>query len=107
MSGCVNCVWDQYRDDLEEWAEKRGEADRRLAMQGGVGLGEGSRRDAGDVPAHVASSMDDDGGGSETNWSVPTGDLFADIPVGIKEFMRTEKRLKERKKKKKRATGVA
>ena len=22
MSGCVNCVWDQYRDEMEEWALK-------------------------------------------------------------------------------------
>jgi hypothetical protein len=50
--------------------------------------------------------MDDDGGGSETNWDGGTGvdlgtgkqgaELFADIPVGIREFMRTEKMLKER-----------
>ena len=43
------------------------------------------------------ASMDDDGGGSETNWGTGLGggDLFGDIPVGIREFMRTEKRLKQ------------
>ena len=45
---------------------------------------------------------DDDGGGSEANWdsgmamSGKEGDLFGDIPVGIREFMRTEKMLKTR-----------
>jgi hypothetical protein len=49
------------------------------------------------VPSHVAVSMDDDGGGSEGNWSMEGGgdeDLFEDIPVGIREFMKTEKKLK-------------
>jgi hypothetical protein len=46
-------------------------------------------------------SLDDDGGGSEALWSTPTdgmntADLFKDIPVGIREFMRTEKLLKQR-----------
>ncbi|KAI9881303.1 MAG: hypothetical protein M1830_005590 [Pleopsidium flavum] len=83
MSGCVNCVWDQYRDELEEWAAKSSEARMASARQKGLESG---------------VSMDDDGGGSETNWGTGLGggDLFADIPVGIREFMRTEKKLKQR-----------
>lgn len=53
----------------------------------------------------ASTSMDDDGGGSETNWELPavpeTGigedDLFKGIPVGIREFMKTEKKLREKK----------
>ena len=82
MSGCVNCVWDNYRDELEEWAAKSSEARMASAQQKG---------------AETGASMDDDGGGSETNWGTGLGgDLFRDIPVGIREFMRTEKRLKQR-----------
>jgi len=83
MSGCVNCVWDQYRDELEEWAAKSSEA--RMASVQHQG-------------AESGVSMDDDGGGSETTWGTGLGggDLFRDIPVGIREFMRTEKRLKQR-----------
>ncbi|KAI7242594.1 hypothetical protein KC352_g14686 [Hortaea werneckii] len=66
------------------------------------------------MPNHVSTSMDDDGGGSETNWEAmggmesfgdgqgdlaPVKDLFAGVPVGIREFMKTEKKLKEKKKK--------
>jgi hypothetical protein len=82
MSGCVNCVWDIYRDDLEDWAAKSRLA-RMKEMQA-----RGSE---------ASTSMDDDGGGSETNWAVGGAgdDLFGNIPVGIREFMRTEKRLKE------------
>ncbi|KAI9700815.1 MAG: hypothetical protein M1836_002184 [Candelina mexicana] len=103
MSGCVNCVWDLYRDELEEWAAKSAEA--RIAMQKQTGsIFEGA------TPSHVARSIDDDGGGSETNWSTGLadgegGDLFANIPVGIKEFMRTEKKLKEKHQEEGRAVG--
>ena len=94
----MNCVWDRYRDELEEWAAKRGEAERKMWETKG-----------GEAPGHVVSSMDDDGGGSETNWTMPPpgggADLFSDIPVGIREFMRTEKKLKERKRRKR--EGVA
>ncbi|KAL5117520.1 hypothetical protein ACEQ8H_004550 [Pleosporales sp. CAS-2024a] len=73
MSGCVNCVWDLYRDDMEEWAEKSAQA--RAAMQ-----------------------ANDDGGGSESNRHVDSASdassLFDEIPVGIREFMKTEKKLK-------------
>ncbi|KAJ6439814.1 Oxidoreductase-like protein [Purpureocillium lavendulum] len=87
MSGCVNCVWDRYRDDMEEWSAQKNEAQRRLKQGSGT--------------------MDSDGGGSETNWGVKLGDakitkdmweedVFKSVPVGIREFMKQEKRLKEK-----------
>lgn len=90
MSGCVNCVWDVYRDELEEWAAKSVEAKAKLASQRREGTEGGSMG--------TASSVDEDGGGSEGNWSagVEGEDLFEGIPVGIREFMRTEKKLKDR-----------
>jgi hypothetical protein len=98
MSGCVNCVWDMYRDEMEEWAAKSAEARDKMQAQREEGLGTGSMLAGKGTPSHTVTSMDDDGGGSETNWG-PTGtegDLFDDIPVGIREFMKTEKRLKQR-----------
>lgn len=108
MSGCVNCVWDQYRDELEEWAAARKEADANLRKEkafekrkkrGGTGLmvGEGVKG-----ATHTMTSMDDDGGGSETNWGtgldtdMTSEDLFQGVPVGIREFMKQEKKLKEK-----------
>lgn len=135
MSGCVNCVWDLYREDMEEWTLKANEAKRRLAAEsaaagvagvagagqqrppppppppgaGGGGVGGGVGRGGDPLSPAEVSSMDADGGGSETNWSPAavggdakiakdmwTDDLFQNVPVGIREFMKQEKRLKEK-----------
>ncbi|CEJ55274.1 hypothetical protein PMG11_01540 [Penicillium brasilianum] len=93
MSGCVHCVWDDFRDEMEEWAG-------RIAKARAKGRPERGTADMRTEPrAEVNSasqSMDDDGGGSETNWAIPNqeDDLFASIPVGIREFMKTEKKLR-------------
>ncbi|KAI1134585.1 oxidoreductase-like protein [Hypoxylon sp. FL0543] len=117
MSGCVNCVWDRYRDEMEEWVAACTKAQQALEAQrahkgpppekfpGAVkGTEEGAPGPAG------AISMDDDGGGSETNWQTDfkiadhpkiakdfwDDDLYKNVPVGIREFMKQEKRLKEK-----------
>ncbi|KAF1842093.1 uncharacterized protein K460DRAFT_409520 [Cucurbitaria berberidis CBS 394.84] len=107
MSGCVNCVWDFYRDDMEEWAEKSAQARAAMQAQRQKGEGTGSMVAGSGQPSHVAVSMDDDGGGSETNWiaGAEQAHLFDDIPVGIREFMRTEKKLKQMHKKEEAATA--
>lgn len=108
MSGCVNCVWDRYGEEVEEWAAAKKEAAAALAKEKNEERGDKERRGvtldkAREVLGGVqlggeARSMDDDGGGSETNWVAPEEDLFKDVPVAILEFMKTEKKLKERQK---------
>lgn len=102
MSGCVHCVWDDYRDEVEEWAMrlKTAQAKANAAGKGSLDL-----RKSGKIPQggrreveRASTSMDDDGGGRESNWdfgSSEAGDLFGSIPVGIREFMKTEKRLRD------------
>jgi hypothetical protein len=87
-----------YRDEMEEWAQKSAEARAALQAQREKGQGTGTMVAEPGTPSHVATSMDDDGGGSETNWGpIPSEeDLFGDIPVGIREFMKTEKMLKQK-----------
>lgn len=116
MSGCVNCVWDTFRDDMEEWASQSAKAEKALQAQ--MAQGRVDVLGAVDVVKRTKSpsvrdinpamTMDDDGGGSETNWPVDklekpkisknlwNEDLYKNIPVGIREFMKTEKKLKER-----------
>ncbi|KAI2617858.1 oxidoreductase-like protein [Hypoxylon sp. NC1633] len=118
MSGCVNCVWERYRDDMEEWAAASTRAENAMVDQQSreghpppdipdavkEGLEEGLP-----IPTS-AMSVDDDGGGSETNWQPDLkmtnrpkiakdfwdDDLYKNVPVGIREFMKQEKRLKEK-----------
>lgn len=125
MSGCVNCVWDRYRDDMEEWATSSAEAERRLrAHEAGASIAatadsmtarSPTSNTTMRVPDHgaaAATSMDDDGGGSASSWDVGNvagqgaggtltkdfwdDNLYKNVPVGIREFMKQEKRLKEK-----------
>ena len=104
MSGCVHCVWDDYRDEVEGWALRLKEAHAKA----GGGIHSGGQGVSAKVGLHrsevadASTSMDDDGGGSETNWDgADAGELFSSIPIGIREFMRTEKRLRDRHKREK------
>ena len=107
MSGCVSCVWDRYRDEIEEWAAKTTEARKRLLSTHDVDAAQRPAATSNTSTAHLpATSIDDDGGGSEGNWEpAPIGeqpfieDLFRGIPVGIREFMRIEKVLREKRAK--------
>ena len=101
MSGCVNCVWDRYREDLEEWAMKSNEARSRLKSQSSSSNSANATQ-AGSSPIAMAQIVDDDGGGSESNWnsflgSDMEGDLLKNVPIGIREFMKIEKSLKDKR----------
>ena len=99
MSGCVNCVWDAYREEVEVWAAERrrreiqqGERGRKVVRAVGAGAGvsgeeEGAGMGMGD--------MDEVGG--LKGWDAEGDEaLFEGVPVGIREFIKSEKRLRER-----------
>lgn len=101
MSGCVHCVWDDYRDDVEGWAGRVHEAQAKAQGRGMHGSPKAGMQRTEVMEA--SSSMDEDGGGSEGLWDGPSATseeerLFEGIPVGIRYFMETEKRLRERKR---------
>lgn len=72
MSGCVNCVWDAYREEVEEWAARRRMVEAQEKGREGVAEGEGGDAD-----------------------EATSRELFEQVPVGIREFMALEKRLRE------------
>lgn len=72
----MNCVWDAYREEVEEWAARRRKSEG-IALRGGV---DGNMEDL-------------DGTRAE---QVLQRELFEGVPVGIKEFMILEKRLREK-----------
>ncbi|KAI4212693.1 MAG: hypothetical protein LQ351_004584 [Letrouitia transgressa] len=96
MSGCVNCVWDAYREEVEAWAERtkaaaavNEEIKHREGMKAREMRGKGKRVVNG-------TRVADGSAGRATNLR---GDehLFDDVPVGIREFMATEKKLREKR----------
>lgn len=111
MSGCVNCVYETFREEMELWADANREVTRRKMLEKrrleneaeptGVGLQQQSH-DVG------AANMDDDGGGNEGssdelgNPAAPGNlwddSLYQSLPVGIREFMKLEKRLRANQK---------
>ncbi|KXT11433.1 hypothetical protein AC579_7256 [Pseudocercospora musae] len=104
MSGCVNCVWERFREELEEYAMKMREARQKQQELRTSGQATGMMGKEAGMPDHVAISMNDDGGGSETLWDESSGteamapDPLEGIPIGIREFMKTEKKLKQKHK---------
>lgn len=76
----MNCVWDLYGEELEVWSAAKKEAVARLAKEG-----KGK-----DVMAKESGwGLDEEGTGEE---------LLSGINVGIREFMKVEKMLKEKQR---------
>lgn len=112
MSGCVNCVWDTFREEVEEWAAARKRQSRQDSSRASGASG-ASRRGTGGIGEERGrvKGMDDDGGvaGGVGDLDEPGGlsgyegvdladeEMFWGVPVGIREFMNTEKRLRERR----------
>lgn len=89
MSGCVNCVWDRYREDVEEWASKVKEAEAhmaKLAAQDSITTEEKPK--VSEKPTKVGDEKI-----SPDMWEE---DAFQGVPLGIREFMKLEKQLKDR-----------
>jgi hypothetical protein len=91
MSGCVNCVWERFREETDEWAAANAEAQRRLAGGWAEGVEDGGVGGEGHGQQQEARPKKSDGGAG-----VDEEALYRDIPVGIRAFMQHEKRLKER-----------
>lgn len=98
MSGCVNCVWDLFREEVEEWAARQTRAHRsevaRESEKARSMRGRG-RRASGEKSEEADHVHGVDGGHEGVD--LTQEGLFDNVPVGIREFMNTEKRLRERR----------
>ena len=99
MSGCVNCVWDAYREEVEEWATSRRK--REAKEQSSSANIVPSKTSAQGSRQGTEGSIDDLNGATTPNFEAADLDdensLFKGVPVGILEFMKQEKRIRERK----------
>ncbi|KAL9046478.1 MAG: hypothetical protein Q9214_000695 [Letrouitia sp. 1 TL-2023] len=96
MSGCVNCVWDAYREEVEAWAERI-----KAAATGHEEIKLGEVTKTREIRARGKRVVDgtevaNGSAGRATNLREDEH-LFDDVPVGIREFMATEKRLREKR----------
>ncbi|KAF3940087.1 hypothetical protein ABW19_dt0202317 [Dactylella cylindrospora] len=102
MSGCVNCVWDTFREDLEEWAVANAKAQKALREQDPRTASrklELEKKGASPTPpigSRLSDGMESDGGRTAVGINMWEG--LEDIPVGIRVFMDTEKEIKSRRK---------
>lgn len=95
MSGCVNCVWDTYREEVEEWSARQ--MQRQKQGQGQAqGLFDGREVDMTSKVGSIDTGGVGDLDGMGENNLDPDA-FFKDLPVGIREFIALEKRLKESK----------
>ena len=105
MSGCVNCVWDAYREEVEEWAAARHRPEApRSAQPAKTRRGRRGNADQGLREEPDLGDLDGDEDGGMANYEGINIDdqegLFEGVPVGIKEFMKQEKKIRERRSRK-------
>lgn len=98
MSGCVNCVWDTYREEMEQWVQGQRNREARLHKI--------TKSNKSLPPSSENTLSEEDGIGSLRVYAEPGKDvddeMFRSVPVGIREFMKQEKRLREKKEREKR-----
>lgn len=87
MSGCVNCVWELYKDELEEWRQQRKQAKHELLFSDKY-KNEPWPVDFGKKP----ESPD------QADAQMADEDTWKDMDVAIRVFVATEKRLKEKRR---------
>lgn len=83
MSGCVNCVWDAYREEVEEWAAKGRARKSGMTDARAVQDQQGVTTDTKEFDRARAKEFQREG-------------LFEGVPVGIREFMALEKKLRNK-----------
>lgn len=94
MSGCINCVWEIYNDDVKDWNDRRKLAAGKLKEQGGVWPADFHPPvkflNKENIPEELAAKVDPEKVSEvEESWG--------DVPVAIRVFAQTEKRLKAKR----------
>lgn len=105
MSGCINCVWELFNDDIKHWDKKRKEAAEHLKVKGGkwpenfhAPVKYLDKSNLPDSMANTDKPVDEEGG---------NGDVWGDVPVSIKVFVETEKKMKAKKRRRAQAATAA
>ncbi|KAI5957431.1 hypothetical protein CANMA_004435 [Candida margitis] len=101
MSGCINCVWELFQDDLKDWNEKRDAAAKKLVANGGrwpenfyppLKL---LKRE--NYPPSLADKPDSELTSDKVEDTVQD-ETWGDVPITIRVFTEVEKKIKARHK---------
>lgn len=92
MSGCINCVWEMYNDDVKEWNAKRKEAATNLSKKGGIWPADFHPP----VQFLNEENLPESVKQADTGKSVEK-ETWGNVPVQIRVFAEMEKRLKDRR----------
>lgn len=93
MSGCINCVWEIYNDDIKDWEAKRRSAAKNLVQKGGVWPADFHPPVKLLRPENLPESLR----GHESAAS-KIDDAWTKVPVEMRVFAELEKKIKGRKR---------
>lgn len=92
MSGCINCVWELFNDDLKDWNLKRKEAAQALAKRGG------RWPEDFDAPVNYLKAENLPRNALKELQRVDHSDEgWNNVPVSIRVFAEMEKKMKEKR----------
>lgn len=96
MSGCINCVWELFNDDLKEWADLRNKAADRLVKVGGrwpEDFHPPTRKlKRENMPLSMANMKID-----HRNLKLDHEEAWGNAPVSMRVFAEMEKKMKQRR----------
>lgn len=91
MLGCINCVWELFNEDVKEWKEKRLEAAKAIKKTGGVWPADF------DPPLKELAPENRPKGVKDVEESSGTkDDAWGLVPVAMRVFAETERKIKAR-----------
>lgn len=99
MSGCIDCVWELYKEDLNDWKAKKREVYKALLAKPSLKWPQdllGPEPEIRKTPAEKRSEAEHKKAQEEL---LPDYDEDEDLDVSIKQFLKVEKRLKAKRAK--------
>lgn len=92
MSGCINCVWELFNEDVKEWNAKRKEAALKLKERGGVWPADFH------PPVKYLSEENLPGNVKKVETQPKEEETWGNVPVTIRVFAEMERKMKLKKK---------
>lgn len=106
MSGCINCVWEIYNQDVQDWNLKRNKAAEMLSKTGGRWpesfAAPVKKLRSENLPLSIANSSAQEAKSTLSEYQITQGvdeEAWSLVPIGIKVFADVDSKIKARHKK--------